>query len=82
MKNKDTIRSKVNIEENIVIFFSFLPRKEKDKPKIIKKTRYDKFLLNTNNNPPALIININTIKLSIILCLTVYIINPNTFFYL
>ena len=76
------MRREVNIEENAVIFFSFFPRKEKENPKIVKKIRYDKFLLNTNNNPPVLIININTIKLSIILCLTVYIINPNTFFYL
>tara|TARA_B110000444_G_scaffold153167_1_gene143347 strand:+ start:490 stop:606 length:117 start_codon:yes stop_codon:yes gene_type:complete len=37
--NKDTIRREVNIEENTVTFFSFLPRKEKENPKIVKKRR-------------------------------------------
>ena len=37
--NKDTIRREVNIEENTVTFFSFLPRKEKENPKIISGSR-------------------------------------------
>ena len=50
MKNKDAIRRKVNIEENIVIFFIFLPRKEKATPKIAKKsiTKNDNHLFDFN----------------------------------